>query len=157
MKSVIILSIVCVATVYTSERWHIRTRTSSLCFLMRPRSAKSRSGEPGHCLVVPLVAHAGDAISHLQFRRALGMCCILMAASVGSGWYHHFSPAMPRGGLWFAALCLEVVAHEGAFFRLQFWCSKSRRAHRSLTPSSNVCKGCNCGIPPSFCTGFRGE
>lgn len=46
MKPVIILSIVCVATVYTRGRWHIGASTSSPCFVMRPRSAKSRSREP---------------------------------------------------------------------------------------------------------------
>lgn len=106
----------CVATVYTSERWHIWTRTSRLCFLMRPCSARGRRGEPGCWPGVPLVAPAGvtqDKVSHLQFRGALGMCCISMAAPVGSGWHRHFSPAVPRGGLWFAALSLEAVARGG--------------------------------------------
>lgn len=106
MKPVIILSIVCVATVYTSGRWHTRTRTSGLCFLVRPRSAKSGSGEAGCCLGVPLAAHAGvrrDEISHLQFRRASGMRLDGCLGGIGLA-----SPSLP-GHAWRRAVvcCLS--------------------------------------------------
>lgn len=167
MKAVIILPIVSVATVYTSKRWHTGAHTSSLCLLLQPRSAESKAGEPGPCLGA---------------RRWLTLCSEGVRGATCSGeehWGHAtlkwpplwhqgpgedhlphgiaISPAMHGGAPCFAAWQQRQLQARSRFFRPQHGSSKSSSAHRCLTRSSHVCKGCNCCIPPSFCAGCRGE